>query len=103
MLVSYEHYSLTHNPIWHFQAKRALTMFKNGHEESVKMNPKLKFSDQNWGETSACYTKSVKRLSEAKLKEIVHAACAYCAAGKGHAATQRGVKGKFVMEDKTDI
>ena len=103
MPVSYEHYSLTHNPIWRFQAERTLTIFKNGHEESAKTNPELKFSDQNWGETSVCYTKSVKRLSKAKLKEIVHAACTYCAAGKGHTATQRGVKGKSVMEDKTDI
>lgn len=78
-------------------------MFKNGHEESAKTNPKLKFSDQNWGETLVHYTKSVKRLSKAKLKEIVHATHAYHAAQKGHAATQRSVKCKSVMEDKTNI
>jgi hypothetical protein len=86
------------------QAEHALTMFKNGQKESLKMNPVLKFSDQNWGETSARYARLVKRFSRAKLQEIVHAArTLYCATGKGQAATQGDIKGKSVMEDVTDI
>ena len=79
-------------------------MFKNGHEESLKMNPVLKFSDQNWGKTSACYARLVKRFSRAKLQEIVHTACTlYCATGKGRTATRGDIKGKSIMEDMTDI
>ena len=79
-------------------------MFKNGHKESLKTNPVLKFSNQNWGETSVCYARLVKRFSGAKLQEIVHAAhTLYCATGKGRTATRGDIKGKSVMEDMTDI
>ena len=79
-------------------------MFKNGHEESTKTNPAMKFSDQNWGEMSACYARSVKRFSGAKLEEIIRAArTLYCTTAKGHTAVQGGIKGKSVMEDTTDI
>ena len=79
-------------------------MFRNGHEESTKTNPELKFSNQNWGEMLACYARSVKRFSGAKLEEIIRAArTLYCATAKGRAAVRGGIKGKSVMEDTTDI
>ena len=78
-------------------------MFKTGHEESMKKNPRLKFSNQNWGETSACYAKSIQQFSKTKLEEIVIAACVYCATQKGHSITQANAKGKSNMMDLTDV
>ena len=75
-------------------------MHQTGDSDASSTLTSTKFSDQMWGETSQRYAKSVRKLTKAKLNEVINAAHAYLKV-KGQCGP-RPSKGSYDTDDDKD-
>ena len=75
-------------------------MHQTGDSDASSTLASTKFSYQMWGETSQRYAKSVRKLTKAKLDEVINAARAYLKV-KGRRGP-RPSKGSYDTDDDKD-